>query len=150
MKRTELRRKTAINKVSPRHRKFSAELKRAKSAVFFRSRGYCEARTPFCTGCAQHVHHIAGRVGPAANDPDNLLHLCGNCHRWIHSHPLESYDRGWLLHKLSSPLHGNAGDDDGAGSGARGDPATRSVGWSPFPPTCLLASPGTDISGEAS
>lgn len=74
------------------------------NAVRERSGGLCEAQTPWCKGVATQLHHIGGR-GPGKDAPDNLLHVCGGmdaCHPgYIHSHPEESYRRGWMVKRLS-------------------------------------------------
>ncbi len=57
----------------------------------------CEAQTSACTGRAVHVHHVLPRAH-GGNDLTPLLDVCEACHMWIHDHPAESYERGWLLH----------------------------------------------------
>lgn len=75
--------------------------------VHERSRGRCEARTPWCEGAATQVHHRAGRGFAGCHDPLLLLDLCGTsssgCHGYIESHRTESYERGWLL-KRNGPV----------------------------------------------
>jgi uncharacterized protein YlaI len=64
-----------------------------------RAAGLCEARVD--SGCAiagEHVHEIRSRAqGGSITDPANCKYVCDHCHRWIHTHPRESSDRG-LLH----------------------------------------------------
>ena len=33
------------------------------------------------------------------NDLFNLLWVCVTCHDWIHNHPEESYEVGWMVRK---------------------------------------------------
>ncbi len=33
----------------------------------------------------------------------NLVSLCRDCHSWIHLHPAESYESGWLVHSWDDP-----------------------------------------------
>ena len=39
---------------------------------------------------------------------ENLILLCGTgttgCHGWVHNHPAESYEAGWLVHSWDEPL----------------------------------------------
>jgi hypothetical protein len=70
---------------------------KVREAVTERSRGYCEAATPACKGTGQHLHHRKLRSQGGSNAEDNLLHVCFRCHSYIHDHPAESYDAGWLF-----------------------------------------------------
>ena len=74
------------------------ELREAKKAVRARSRGVCEAATPFCTGSAQHFHHRKPRSAGGSHSEVNGLDVCLTCHRSLHDHPASSYERGLLLH----------------------------------------------------
>ena len=42
------------------------------------------------------------------HQPGNLILLCGTgttgCHGYVHAHPAESYDNGWLVHIDGNPL----------------------------------------------
>lgn len=96
MKRTPIRR---------RSRKESARVARynkAREIVFERSGGSCEARTPDCRGVSDQVHHRKGRDGDLVDDIDYLLAACWACHNYIHRHPAESYERGWMIKRLSA------------------------------------------------
>ena len=56
-----------------------------RRAVSDRSRGICEARL-FRYGCstaATEMHHVKLRSRGGSNDPGNILHLCGPCHRAV-------------------------------------------------------------------
>lgn len=39
----------------------------------------------------------------------NLIDLCGSgttgCHGYVHAHPKESYENGWLVHSWDDPLN---------------------------------------------
>jgi hypothetical protein len=80
---------------------FRSDFHRASTVVKLRSGGMCEMNTPACTQRAVHVHHRAGRLGPNANDPAMLLHCCLACHEFAHAHPTLSYEKGWLIRRLS-------------------------------------------------
>ena len=70
-----------------------------------RSQGFCEAVLEDCTGWAEQIHHLAGRGGPdphrvALDDwrapGNNLLAVCGACHREIHNFPRASREAGFM------------------------------------------------------
>lgn len=106
MKRTALVRhvgivrRSRLRRMSATAQKFAAQFEQAKVIVASRSQGFCEAQTSACSGFGQHFHHRAGRVGPGVNLPGMILHVCWRCHRYLHTHPLESYERGWLVRRL--------------------------------------------------
>ena len=87
---------------APMRRQDPPELRAARKVVHDRSGGFCEAHTPVCDHVAQHVHHKAGRKGVGAHSPSNLLHVCNGCHSYIHEHPQESYEAGWMLRRLGA------------------------------------------------
>lgn len=50
-----------------------------------------------CTGRAEVRHHLKGRGNP---ELDMLTaDICDACHRYVHAHPKESYERGWMLRR---------------------------------------------------
>lgn len=70
-----------------------------RAAVAQRSGGRCEAATPSChpgPHPAEQIHHIRRRAQGGANGLDNLLHVCGWGHAWIHAHPADAAARGLL------------------------------------------------------
>lgn len=94
MKRTPLRR------VSDKKRKADAELAAARKTVIARAFGRCEANTPVCPSRehrGDHVHHVRRRSAGGQHDPANLLLVCEEAHSYIHAHPAESYEKGWLV-----------------------------------------------------
>ncbi len=67
------------------------------------------ARDGGCLRCGRsshwlglQVHHRQGRRGPHANDPANLVTLCGECHQWVTEHPAEAYETGWQVRRLGN------------------------------------------------
>jgi len=59
----------------------------------------CQARTTTCTGFAVDAHEVLQRSAQgSAVDPENILLICRPCHNYIHQHPGESFERGWLRH----------------------------------------------------
>lgn len=89
MQRTSMKRKT-----TKRDNEFSPAVRKAAEA---RSGGRCEAQT---TNCVQRatVHHHRWRRGQGGRGTlENDLHCCDPCHRHIHDHPAEAFEKGWLL-----------------------------------------------------
>lgn len=68
-----------------------------KQQVRDRSGGVCEVRVPGCHGKAVQMHHKKRRSQGGAHSPDNLLHVCGRCHTWIHQHVADAKQHGWIL-----------------------------------------------------
>lgn len=77
---------------------WQAEYKEASERVVTRSQGRCEIRTGVCAGRASQVHHKRRRTHPEANALENLAAVCEPCHTYLHAHPAESYENGWLIH----------------------------------------------------
>lgn len=48
-------------------------------------------------------HHFEG-----THKPSNLIWLCGSgttgCHGWVHSHPTEAYEEGYMVHSYDDPV----------------------------------------------
>lgn len=60
--------------------------------------GDCEARTSACAGQAVDAHEKLRRgQGGSIVDPANIILVCRECHDYIHAHPAESYESGWLF-----------------------------------------------------
>lgn len=72
-----------------------------KQALLERSLGRCEVAWDGlrCTRAGDHAHHRLRRSQGGTDDVDNLLWVCAPCHAQIHSWPLASYARGYLLHR---------------------------------------------------
>lgn len=94
LKRTAMRR-TASTKLGG-HTPTSPDLVVARAFVRERSGGACEAGTILCSGVAQAAHHVLPRSAGGGHSVANLLDVCNACHRYIHAHPTESYETGWL------------------------------------------------------
>jgi hypothetical protein len=45
------------------------------------------------------IHHIQGRLGPLLTDERFWLAVSRSGHDWIHAHPEESRQKGWLCEK---------------------------------------------------
>lgn len=55
------------------------------------------------------IHHRIPRSHPfpGLHQPSNLICLCGSgttgCHGWVHAHPRNAYQYGWLVHMEADP-----------------------------------------------
>ena len=62
-----------------------------------------------CLREAHHVHHrvLRGMGGTSDSyilyDLANLVSLCHDCHTYIHGHPSEAYEEGWIVHSWDDP-----------------------------------------------
>ena len=45
---------------------------------------------------ATEIHHMNGRNGKRLNDESEWLAVTRSGHRWIHEHPKEAREKGWL------------------------------------------------------
>ena len=63
------------------------------------------AEIPNCQRCGgrnEVVHEKLTRArGGSITDPDNCVVLCHPCHAWIHAHPRQATEGGWLLGRFS-------------------------------------------------
>jgi 5-methylcytosine-specific restriction endonuclease McrA len=50
-----------------------------------------------------HVHHRIARSQGGRNYCEGLITLCAACHTWVHSHPYEAREDGWLLRGWENP-----------------------------------------------
>lgn len=66
-----------------------------------RAGGRCEVRADGCTIRGEHAHHRLMRSQGGPDDAGNLLWVCPSCHHYVHAHPTESYERGWLIRGVS-------------------------------------------------
>ena len=59
-----------------------------------------------CLGAANDVHHrkLKGIGGSKLLDtPANLISVCRYCHTWIHAHPSDAYNSGYMVHSWDNP-----------------------------------------------
>jgi len=53
------------------------------------------------------IHHRKLRKQGGRDAPSNLILLCGSgttgCHGWVHAHPRDSRDKGWLVPSWADP-----------------------------------------------
>lgn len=95
--------RSRIKPMSDKRRAAIGELAAARTVVIGRAYGRCEANTPACPTREHegvHVHHVKQRSAGGGHTPDNLLLVCEKAHGYIHNHPAESFERGWLVRGL--------------------------------------------------
>jgi 5-methylcytosine-specific restriction endonuclease McrA len=111
MKRTPLIRRAPLRAIGKRSRLRDKEWKVNRALAMERAGGRCELESTLyttpdldvvcgshrCRGTATEVHHRLPTSGGGKHDLDNLLALCGDCHRHIHKYPTVSYENGWLI-----------------------------------------------------
>lgn len=98
-RRTPLARKTPLKR-TPMKRRATSD--RAEADEFRRrvmQVDYCQVGVPGCTLRSERAHHVLprGMGGGSAHDRNLGLACCDFCHRWVHAHPAESYENGWLM-----------------------------------------------------
>ena len=103
---SRLVRRTPLRPISRKNMRREAELRRSKAIVRERSGGRCEfvgwyghagSGMSVCTRDAVHFHHTQPRSHGVDHRPENLLHLCHDCHEDIHHHPHWAYEHGYLM-----------------------------------------------------
>lgn len=76
---------------------------RSAPAARRRSGGVCEFHVRgVCTQRAVHLHHRKRREF-GDHGSKNLVDLCLECHAYVHAHPNESYEKGWLILSTGDP-----------------------------------------------
>lgn len=84
-------------KAATKQRRKQAGGQVVRAEVARRSGGLCELGGPNCTRKAEQFHHRLMRSQGGPDSAENLLHVCGADHTYIHAYPERSYARGWLL-----------------------------------------------------
>ena len=65
---------------------------------FLEKHPHCEIPVPgICLHKSGEVHHTDGRVEEDLNDEIGWRAACRPCHQWVHSHPQEARDLGYLI-----------------------------------------------------
>lgn len=72
-------------------------------ALAERAGGRCEVHSPVCRGGLEIRHHKKRRSQGGEHDLGDLLFVCRPCHDYLHAHPAESYEKGWLI-RMSADL----------------------------------------------
>jgi hypothetical protein len=85
--------------IAPRSSKRSQEEKRyaAKRVMFMMEHQLCQVNiSGLCTQRSTDVHHKAGRVADLLVDETEWIAVCRACHDFIHTHPKDAREMGWL------------------------------------------------------
>ena len=79
--------------------KSTTHYQRQRFLAYDRDHGQCVR----CLAPAGSIHHRQGRGGPDPHRLSNLISVCGDgttgCHAWIHAHPEQSYEAGWMVRR---------------------------------------------------
>lgn len=74
--------------------------KKARALLYARSNRACE----MCDRArATEAHHRKNRSQGGRWSPENLLHLCGSCHRQVTVNPALACERGWSVRSHQDP-----------------------------------------------
>lgn len=84
--------KTVINKINSKTKDRNFKYARIRDQ-YMKDHPLCEF--PFCNQPSVECHHKAGRVGE--NMYKHFMAVCHTHHEYIHQHPKESYENGWML-----------------------------------------------------
>jgi hypothetical protein len=87
-------RKTRISPVSSTAKEVKLLYSKLRK-IFLTKNPKCWVQEKGCTKEATQVHHKAGR-GRNTNKVDTFIATCHSCHTWIHAHPAEAREKGWL------------------------------------------------------
>jgi hypothetical protein len=90
-----------VYKIKPRSIKGAKEdrVYSELSKKFKEQNPFCKAKLPGCTIYTTDVHHKALR-GKNYLNIETWLPVCRNCHKYIHEHPKESFEKGFLISKF--------------------------------------------------
>jgi transposase len=68
-----------------------------RNKTYLKQHERCEINTASCTSVATEVHHTAYRTGTNYLDTATWKASCRACHQWVHSHPKEARELGFLI-----------------------------------------------------
>ena len=85
--------RTPIRRVSKKMEKRLREYRKLKKTVL-QHNIFCEF--PDCHKRAFQVHHVNGRSGDNLCNTATWMLLCLEHHDWIHSHPKQAREKGYL------------------------------------------------------
>jgi hypothetical protein len=61
----------------------------------------CKVKSPVCSGIAQGLHHISGRIGDKLLEKKNVVPCCNKCNLFIEENPVWARANGWKISKFS-------------------------------------------------
>lgn len=89
--------KKPLRSRSPKRSKQEAQYSK-QSKPFKEAHPVCTVSLPnICTYHTTDVHHKDGRVEDKLTDEKDWIATCRACHMWIHEHPQEARDLGYLI-----------------------------------------------------
>jgi hypothetical protein len=91
--------KAKIKPVSSKQAKALTEYAKVRKQ-FLAEHLYCQANLTGCLIVADQCHHLKGKLGALLIDPNNLLAVCGVCHRFIEDNPAEALKMGFSKKRL--------------------------------------------------
>lgn len=95
-----LKRTRSLNPESAKRKRERRQYE-AERIVYLALHQHCELRVPdVCTGRANEIQHLRGRVGADYHDPAHWAASCAPCHRYATDHPAEAYRHGWALPRV--------------------------------------------------
>ena len=80
-----------------------------RTAVLERDRYRCVRCGQSIRNSQYSIHHrrLRSHPYPGLHEIHNLITLCGSgttgCHGWVHAHPKEAYEHGWMVHGWANP-----------------------------------------------
>jgi len=74
---------------------------RKQNKKIIAERPMCEMRLPGCTGRADGIQHIRGRIGKNLTDVNNKIPACNNCNRRAEEKPNEARAKNVAKSRLS-------------------------------------------------
>ena len=77
--------------------------KKLRDATYKRSGGRCDCCGLWMPQDAFDCHHRQLRSHGGKDEVENLLSLRHQCHMWLHQHPREATERGFMVHSWTDP-----------------------------------------------
>ena len=69
--------------------------------IFLTKHPFCQIKIDKCTGASSEVHHVHCGADREKYylDTKTWLAGCSNCHKWVHLHPKEAKELGFIKHE---------------------------------------------------
>ncbi len=89
--------RTPLRRVSKKRSRENAQYAKQRKAYFAEPRVCAVMKDKTGEALrATEIHHIEGRIGAKLLDESHWLPVSRWGHEWIHSHPKEAREKGWL------------------------------------------------------
>ena len=88
---------TSIPRVSKKRAKEELQYTKIRYEYLNKNK-FCQAKLPGCTVSSTDVHHVRGGEERSETflDADTYMSVCRTCHNYIHEHPAEAREMGYL------------------------------------------------------